>query len=244
MGADDREPMADNLTIVTYNAHRERTGRDPALDSLLDGRGTLVCLQEVSLSRAVEIGRRFRGRSLVSSGKHGLQYLALVLPENARFLYRRTAQLNGWAGLLPKPWSVRRGLTLRRSGRREWIDALEPRVAQVADMLWHGRALRVVHAHLPYAPLLRDPCLDMLHGLLGHGDALLVGDLNATTEDLFLADLLLAAGMRSAGAGRPTHRSGRRIDHVLYRGSLREVGYRMGEGLSDHRVVEVELEVT
>ncbi|MEW6635740.1 MAG: hypothetical protein AB1425_02885, partial [Actinomycetota bacterium] len=67
--------------------------------------------------------------------------------------------------------------------------------------------------------------------------------LNATTEDLFLADLLLATGMRSAGPGRPTHRSGRKIDHVLYRGSLEEKSYRVRRGLSDHRVVEVELEV-
>lgn len=235
--------MADKLTIATYNVHRERKGRDPALDALLEERGTLVCLQEVSLARAVELKRRFRRRSLVSLGKHGLQYLALVSPEDARFVGWRTVQLNGYAGMLPKPWSVRRGLALRRNGRPEWIDGLEPRVAQVTDMLWRGRLFRVLHTHLPHAPLLREPCLDMLHGLLGHGDALLAGDLNATTEDLFLADLLLATGMRSAGPGRPTHRSGRKIDHVLYRGSFEEKSYRVRRGLSDHRVVEVELEV-
>jgi endonuclease/exonuclease/phosphatase (EEP) superfamily protein YafD len=85
----------------------------------------------------------------------------------------------------------------------------------------------------------------MMPDLVGEGEALLVGDLNATIGDLFLADLLLATGLRPAGAGSEevTHSSGRRIDFVLYRVGFREVGYGTARSLSDHRLVRAELEV-
>ena len=79
------------LTVVTYNTFQERKGRDPALDALLGEEETLVCLQEVKLTRALGIKRALGSRAYVSLAKYGLLYLALVLPEGARFLGRRTA---------------------------------------------------------------------------------------------------------------------------------------------------------
>jgi endonuclease/exonuclease/phosphatase family metal-dependent hydrolase len=231
------------LTVATYNTYREQKGRDPALDALLRQDGTLVCLQEVSLARALEIKRAFGWRAFVSLTKHGLQYLVLVLPEDARFLERRTAQLNGYYGLIPKAWSLRRGYALYRAGRSGWLNSLEPRVAQVARVVWQGLTFRVVHTHLPFKALLRNPCFCYLPELVGTGSALLTGDLNATARDLFLADLLLATGLQPAGPGTATHDSGRRIDYVLYRGDFRAVGYGTTKSLSDHRLISVELEV-
>ena len=83
----------------------------------------------------------------------------------------------------------------------------------------------------------------MMPDLVGEGEALLVGDLNATIGDLFLADLLLATGLRPAGSEKATHSSGRRIDFVLYRVGFREVGYGAARSLSDHRLVRAGLEV-
>jgi endonuclease/exonuclease/phosphatase family metal-dependent hydrolase len=236
-------PSASELTVVTYNTSRERNGRDRALESILSEQSTLVCLQEVSPARAWRTLWALRSRAFVSLGKYGLLYLALVLPEGAEFLERRTASLNGYGGVFPRGWSLRRSYALRRAGRRAWVDGLEPRVAQVARVLWRGVSFRVVHIHLPYEPWLRDRCLEMMPRLLGEGDALLVGDLNATTRDLFLGDLLLRTGLRPAGDGRPTHRSGRTIDFVLYRGRFREAGYGTAASTSDHRLVRTELEV-
>jgi len=232
------------LTVATYNTYREQNGWDPALDVLLQQSGTLVCLQEVSLVRALKIKRIFGRRAFVSLTKHGLQYLVLVLPDDAQFLQRRTAQLTGYCGLIPKIWSLRRGYALYRAGRSGWLNSLEPRVAQVARVLWQGRTFRVVHTHLPFKALLRNPCFSLLQAELGEAEsALLTGDLNATTRELFLADLLLATGLQPAGPGTATHDSGRRIDCVLYRGDFREVGYASMRSLSDHRLVKVELEV-
>jgi endonuclease/exonuclease/phosphatase family metal-dependent hydrolase len=231
------------LKVATYNTYREQKGRDPTLDALLGEELTLVCLQEVSLVRAWEIKRTFGSRAFVSLTKHGLQYLVVVLPEGARFLERRTAQLNGYCGLIPRLWSIRRGYALYRGGRRGWINCLEPRVAQTARVMWRGRTFQMVHTHLPFRALVRNPCLSLLADLLGSESALLVGDLNATTRDLFLADLLMRTGLDSTGRGTATHNSGRRIDYVLYRGDFREVGYAVTRSLSDHRLVRVELEV-
>jgi endonuclease/exonuclease/phosphatase family metal-dependent hydrolase len=231
------------LTVATYNTYREQKGRDRALDALLREELTLSCLQEVSVVRALEIKRTLGSRAFVSLTKHGLQYLVLVLPEDARFLERRTAQLNGYCGLIPRLWSVRRGYALYRGGRRGWINCLEHRVAQTARVMWRGLTFRVVHTHLPFKALLRNPCLSLFPDLLGSESALLVGDLNATTRDLFLADLLMRTGLNSTGPGTATHNSGRTIDHVLYRGDFSEVEYAATKGLSDHRLVRVELEV-
>ncbi len=231
------------LTIATYNAFQERKGRDPALDALLREEETMVCLQEVNPVRALGIKRGFGPRVFVSLAKYGLLYLALVLPVGARFTERRTASLNGHGGILPKGWSLRRSYELYRAGRPAWPDGLEPRVAQVSSVLWQGREFRVVNAHLPYESGLRNRCLDLLPDLIGEGEALLTGDLNATTRNLFLADFLLETGLRPAGTEEPTHDTGRRIDFVLYRGGFREVGYSLVESLSDHRLVRVELEV-
>jgi endonuclease/exonuclease/phosphatase family metal-dependent hydrolase len=231
------------LTIVTYNTDQERKGRDPALEDLLREGGTMICLQEVNPARALRIKRAFGSRAFVSLAKYGLLYLALVLPEEARFLERRTASLNGYRGVLPRGWSLRRSYQLFRAGRPGWPDGLEPRVAQVSRVLWQGRAFRVVNTHLPYESGLRNRCLDLLADLIGEGEALVVGDLNATTRNLFLADFLLETGLRPAGTEEPTHDSGRKIDFVLYRGGFREVGYSLTESLSDHRLVRVELEV-
>jgi endonuclease/exonuclease/phosphatase family metal-dependent hydrolase len=231
------------LTIATYNAFQERKGSDPALDDLLREEETMICLQEVNPARALRIKRAFGSRAFVSLAKYGLLYLALVLPEGARFLERRTASLNGYRGIFPQGWSLRRSYELYRAGRPGWPDGFEPRVAQVTRVLWQGREFRLVNSHLPYESGLRNRCLDLLPDLIGEGEALLVGDLNATTQNLFLADFLLETGLRPAGTDEATHDSGRKIDFVLYGDSFREVGYSLTQSLSDHRLVRVELEV-
>jgi endonuclease/exonuclease/phosphatase family metal-dependent hydrolase len=232
-----------SLTVATYNTFQERNGRDPALDDLLREEETMICLQEVNPARALRIKQTFGPRAFVSLAKYGLLYLALVLPEGARFLERRTASLNGFRGVLPQGWSLRRSYELYRAGRPAWRDGLEPRVAQVTRVLWQEREFRVVNTHLPFVSGLRNRCLDLLPGFLDAESALLVGDLNATTRNLFLRDFLLETGLRPAGTGEPTHDTGRKIDFVLYRGGFREVGYSLTESLSDHRLVRVELEV-
>jgi endonuclease/exonuclease/phosphatase family metal-dependent hydrolase len=231
------------LTVTTYNTHQELKGRDPALDDLLRDREAMICLQEVNPARALGIKRALGSRAFVSLAKYGLLYLALVLPEGARYLERRTASLNGYRGVLPKGWSLRRSYDLYRAGRRAWPDGLEPRFAQITRVLWQGREFRVVNTHLPYESGLRNRCLDLLPGFLDADSALLVGDLNTTTQNLFLADFLLETGLRPAGTEEATHDTGRKIDFVLYRGSFREVGYSLTKSLSDHRLVRVELEV-
>lgn len=231
------------LTVATYNTFQEREGRDPAIEDLLLEEQTIICLQEVNPARALRLKRAFGSRAFVSLAKYGLLYLALILPEGARILERRTASLNGYRGVLPKGWSLRRSHALYKAGRRAWMDGLEPRVAQVTRVLWQGRAFRVVNTHLPYESGLRNRCLDLLPTFLDAESALLVGDLNTTTRNLFLADFLWESGLRPAGTEEPTHDSGRRIDFVLYRGGLREVGYSLIKGLSDHRLVRAELEV-
>ncbi len=232
-----------SLTVVTYNTSQEQKGRDPALDDLLREEGIVICLQEVNPARALRIKRYSGSRSFVSLGKYSLLYLAIVLPEGARFLERRTASLNGYRGIFPKGWSLRRSYELYRAGRPAWPDGLEPRVAQVICMACQGREFRLVNTHLPYESGLRNRCLDLLPGLIGEGESLVVGDLNATTRNLFLADFLLKTGLRPAGTEEPTHDTGSRIDFVLYRGGFRELGYSLTESLSDHRLVRVELEV-
>jgi endonuclease/exonuclease/phosphatase family metal-dependent hydrolase len=232
-----------SLTVATYNTFQERKGRDPAPDDLLRECETLVCLQEVNPARALRIKRALGPRAFVSLAKYGLLYLALVLPEGARFLERRTASLTGYDGVLPKAWSLRRSYALYRAGRPAWRDGLEPRVAQVVRVLWQGREFRLVNTHLPYESGLRNRCLDLLPGFLDAEDVLLTGDLNATTQNLFLADFLLETGLRPSGTEEPTHDTGRKIDFVLYRGGFREVGYSLTKSLSDHRLVRVELEV-
>ncbi len=232
-----------SLTVATYNTFQERKGRDPALDDLLREEGTMICLQEVNPARALRIKRAFGSRAFVSLAKYALLYLALVLPEGARFLERRAASLNGYGGIFPKGWSLRRAYELYKAGRPAWPDGLEPRVAQVSSVLWEGREFRVVNTHLPYESGLRNRCLDLLPGLIGEGEALVIGDLNATTRNLFLADFLLETGLRPAGTEEPTHDTGRKIDFVLYRGGFREVGYSLTKSLSDHRLIRVELEV-
>ena len=231
------------LTVATYNTNQEQKGRDPALEDLLREEETLICLQEANPARALRIKRALGSRAFVSLAKYGLIYLALVAPEGARFLERRTASLNGFRGIFPQPWSLRRSYELYRAGRRRWPDGLEPRVAQVTRVAWRGREFRVVNTHLPYESGLRNRCLELLVDLVGEGEVLLVGDLNATTQNPFLADFLLVTGFRPAGSEEATHKSGRRIDFVLYRGGFREVGYGTAESLSDHRLVRAELEV-
>jgi len=231
------------LTVITYNTFQERKGRDPALDALLGEKDTLVCLQEVKPARALGIKRALGSRAFISLAKYGLLYLALVLPEGARFLDRRTAPLNGHGGVLPTSWSLRRSYELLKAGRPAWRDGLEPRVAQVTRVLCQEREFRVVNTHLPFESGLRNRCLDVLKGLVGEGDTLLAGDLNTTTQNLFLKDFLLETGLRPAGTEEPTHDSGRKVDFVLYRGGFREVGYSLTKSLSDHRVVRAELEV-
>ena len=232
-----------SLMVVSYNTYQEKNGRDPALDRLLDERDILICLQEVNPTRVLEIRRSFGKRAFVSLARHGFQYLAIVLPEDARFIGRRTAQLNGRFGMVPRIWSLRRGRALYEAGSPAWRDCLEPRVAQVARILWHGRTFGLVNTHLSLDAGLRNRCLSLLSGLLCEQDALLVGDLNATMEDLFLNDLILAEGLRPAGNNEATHASGRRIDYVLLRGDFREAGYSLKKSLSDHCLVRVELEV-
>ena len=231
------------LTVATYNTFQERKGRDPALDDLLGEEGTMICLQEVKPARALEIKRAFGSRAFVSLAKYGLLYLALVVPVGARFLERRTASLNGYGGIFPRGWSLRRAYELFKAGRPAWRDGLEPRVAQVSGVLWQGLEFRLVNTHLPFESGLRNRCLDLLPRFLDAEDVLLAGDLNATTRNLFLRDFLLETGLRPAGTEEPTHDTGRKIDFVLYRGDFREVGYSLTKSLSDHRLVRVELEV-
>lgn len=230
------------MKVATYNTYKERNGRDAALDALLADRRTLSCLQEVSPRRAWEIQRRFRKKAYVSPVKHGLQFLALVLPENASFISRRAVQLNSHLGLVPRSWSLRRSRTLYRAGRPGWSDGLEPRAAQVAGVLWKNQELRVINTHLPYEMDLRNHCLPLIGGLLSPGPSLLAGDLNAVPGDPSLEQLLLAGNLRSTGPGLSTHETGRKLDHVLL-GGLRESGYTTRKGLSDHFIVEVKLEV-
>lgn len=231
------------LMVATYNTRKESLGWDPTLDSVLHGGNELVCLQEVSPARAARVLSDFGTRSFVSLAKHGLQYLATVLPEDARFLSRRTFQLNGHLGLLPAAWSVRYGCALHRAGRPGWTDALEPRVAQVACISWRGVEFQLINTHLPFVAGLRNKCLVRLQELPRHRSSLVVGDLNATPDDLFLNDLVLAGGFSFAGKGGATHVSGRRIDYVMYGGGFREAGYSLERGLSDHRLVRTTLEV-
>ncbi len=231
------------LTFVTYNTFQEKNGRDPALDELLREERTLVCLQEVNPGRAARVKLALGSRSFVSLAKYGLQYLVLVLPAGARFLERRTASLNGYRGVLPRGWSLRRSYILHRAGRDTWKDGFEPRVAQAARVLWEGREFRVVNTHLPIDFSLRNRCLDLLPGFLDLESAIVTGDFNTTTQRLFFRDFLLATGLRPAGTKEPTHDTRRRIDFVLHRGGFREVGYEVTRGSSDHRIVRVELEV-
>lgn len=230
------------LKVVTYNTYRERKGRDPALDALLE-EDALICLQEVSISRVGELKRRFGERAYLSPVMYGWEWLALVLPEGGRFATRRATQLNSHLSVLPKPWSLRRTRTLYPGRRHGWSDGLSPRAVQIARVSLHGREFRVMNTHLPYEFGLRDRCLSVLPELVGEGEVLLAGDLNATPKDLFLRDLLLVTGLRAAGPGKPTHNSRRCIDYVLYRGGFREAGYATKRGRSDHRLVMVELEV-
>jgi len=231
------------LTVATYNTFQERKGRDPALDDLLREEETLVCLQEVNPARALRIKRASGSRVFVSLAKYGLLYLVIVLPEGARFLERRTASLNGYCGVLPRAWSLRRSYALYKAGRPAWKEGFEPRVAQVTRTLWQGGEFRLMNTHLPYESGLRNRCLDLLPGFLDAESALLIGDLNTMTRNLFLADFLLETGLYPAGTKEPTHDTGRKIDFVLYRGSFRETGYSLTKSLSDHRLVKVELEV-
>jgi endonuclease/exonuclease/phosphatase family metal-dependent hydrolase len=235
--------MMPRLTVATYNTFQERKGHDAALEELLQEEQTMVCLQEANPARALEIRRTFGSRVFVSLAKYGLLYLVIVLPEGARFLERRTASLNGYRGVIPKGWSLRRSYILRKAGRPTWTDGLEPRVAQAVCVLWEGREFRVVNTHLPFEFGLRNRCLDLLTGLLDSESALVTGDFNTTTQNLFFNDFLLSTGLRPAGTDEPTHDIGRRIDFVLYRGGFREVGYSLTRSLSDHRVVRAELEV-
>jgi endonuclease/exonuclease/phosphatase (EEP) superfamily protein YafD len=132
---------------------------------------------------------------------------------------------------------------LYKAGSPAWRDGLEPRVAQVVGVLWEGREFRLVNTHLPFESGLRNRCLDLLPGFLDIEGVLLTGDLNATVQNLFLADFLLETALRPAGTEEPTHDTGRKIDFVLYRGGFSEVGYSLTKSLSDHRLVRVELEV-
>ena len=230
------------LVVTTYNTYRERAGRDEALDALL-GEEALICLQELSLARMLELRRRFGSRVFLSRVMFGWDFLAVVLPPDASFVTCRTVQLNSWFGLIPASWSLGRARTLRRAGRRSWRDGLTLRAAQVCHVVWRGREFRLVHTHLPYEWGLRDRCLGSLPGLLpGVGDALLCGDLNATTADAHLADGFLSTGLCPAGDEAATL-GRRRVDFVAYRGRFREAGYRLGGGRSDHRSVRAELEV-
>jgi endonuclease/exonuclease/phosphatase family metal-dependent hydrolase len=231
------------LTVATYNTFQERNGRDPVLDDLLREEEALVCLQEVNPTRALRTKHASDSRAFLSLAKYGLLYLVIVLPKGARFLERRTASLNGYCGMLLKSWSLRRSYVLYKAGRPAWKDGFEPRVVQVARVLWRGREFGLVHTHLPYECGLRNRCLDLLPGFLDAERALLAGDLNTTTRNLFLADFLLETGLRPAGTQEPTHDTGRKIDFVLSRGSFREVGYSLTKSLSDHWLVRVDLEV-
>jgi endonuclease/exonuclease/phosphatase family metal-dependent hydrolase len=203
----------------------------------------VVCLQEVKPTRALVIKHSVGSRTFVSPAKYGLLYLALVLPEGARFLERHMASLNGYGGVLPKSWSLRRSYELHEAGRFVWRDGLKPRVAQVTRVLWKGREFRAVNTHLPFDSRLRNRCPHLLPGFLGSESDLVTGDFNTTIQNLFLRDFLLATALRPAGTDEPTHDTGRRIDFVLYRGGFREVGYEVMKSLSDPRMIRVELEV-
>lgn len=231
------------LKVVSYNTYQEKSGRDPALDRLFDEGEALICLQEVNPARALAIRHSFGKRAFVSLARHGLQYLALVLPDGARFVERRTAQLNGLFGIVPRIWSLRRSRALCRAGLPTWKDPLEPRVAQVARVLWRGRTFGLVNTHLPLDAGLRNRCLTLLSGLLRGQNVLLVGDLNTTIGNLFFDDLILAHNLTPAGNNEATHAGGRRIDYVLFRGAFREAGYDLQRSLSDHRLLKVGLEV-
>src|SRR5215207_11107261 len=236
-----------DLMVATYNTYKEQNGRDPVLDALLCKPRALVCLQEVSIPRAWEIKRSFKGRSFVTPLRlrYGLQFLAVVLPEGARFVERRTVHLTSHWGLVPKAWCLRRSYHLYRSGSRRWRIALAPYAAQMGLVLWEGRTFRLVNTHVPFETGIRPRCFDKLRSLLvGREDALLVGDLNATTKNVFLADLMKATGLRSLGPTTDTLRRERnQVDHVLFLGGgFREVGYSLEEGLSDHPLVRVALE--
>ncbi len=229
------------LTVTTYNTYRERTGRDETLDALLTQDG-LTCLQEVSIERARELRREFGRRVCLSRVMFGWQFLAIILPEDASFIACRTVQLNSRFGMAPRDWTLRRAWMLRRKRGRAWKDGLIIRAVQVCYIVWRGREFRLLNTHLPFEWGLRDRCLGMLPELVGDGDALLCGDLNATTSDVHLADMMLETGLRPAGDEAPTL-GRRRIDYVAYRGGFRELEYGLFEGRSDHWGVRVELEV-
>src|SRR5215207_8752 len=236
-----------DLMVATYNTYKEQNGRDRVLAALLCKPQTLVCLQEVSIPRAWAIKRSFKARSFVTPlrRRYGPQFLAVVLPEGARFVERRTVQLTAHWGLVPKVWCLRRSYQLYRSGSRRWRIALAPYAAQMGWVLWEGRAFRLVNTHVPWEAGIRPRCLDKLRSLLVDGeDVLLIGDLNATTKHVFLADLMRATGLRSLGPTTDTLRRERnQVDHVLFLGGgFREVGYSLEEGLSDHPLVRVALE--
>ena len=231
------------LKVITYNTYRERKGRDEVLGMLLE-EDALVCLQELSIARAIEIHRRFGERAYVSPVMQGWEFLATVLPKNARFEERQTEQLNSFYGLLPRSWSLRRARLLRALGMPAWKDGLTPRAAQVSRVAWEGCEFRTINTHLPYEPGLRNRCLGLLPPLIGEGSALVAGDFNVTKKDVFMNDLLLASGLEPAGPETPTHDSQQRIDYVLYRGRFREMEYDLRKSRSDHRIVCVELEVS
>ncbi|MGB3633317.1 MAG: endonuclease/exonuclease/phosphatase family protein, partial [Rubrobacteraceae bacterium] len=210
---------------------------------LLNDRDALVFLQEVSPRRAFRILNTFRGRAFVSLARHGLQYLATVLPSGAHFTERRTKQLNGHLGVIPAAQSVRRGYGLYRASSRWWRDCFEPRVAQVCRVSWQGVEFQVVNTHMSLENGLRNQSFSLLSGALDGGSVVLAGDFNATREDLFLNDFILSERLRVAGTEEATHNSDRRIDYVLYRGGFREVGYSTQKSLSDHRLLAVDLEV-
>jgi hypothetical protein len=203
----------------------------------------VVCLQEVKPTRALVIKHSVGSRTFVSSAKYGLLYLTLVLPESARFLERHMASLNGYGGVLPKSWSLRRSYELHEASRFVWRDGLKPCVAQVTRVLWKGREFRAVNTHLPFDPRLRNRCLDLLPGFLGSESDLVTGDFNTIIQNLFLRDFLLATALRPAGTGEPTHDTGRRIVFVLYRGGLSRGRVRGDEELERPRMIRVELEV-
>lgn len=233
-------------TIATYNTYHERKGRDPALDALLREPRTLVCLQEVSSHRAWEIKRSFKARSFVLPLRlrYGLHFLAVVLPEGARFVKRHTVHLTSRWGLFPKAWCLRRSYHLYRSGSRWWRNALQPFAAQMGWVLWEEHMFRLINTHLPWETGLNPRCLGKLQNLLvGGEDVLLVGDLNATTENVFLADMLRVSGLRPVGpATDALHSERRMVDHVvLSDGRFSEMRYSLEKGLSDHSLLRVEL---
>ena len=231
------------LIVSTYNIQCERSGTDPLLEDLLLKRHSVCCLQEVSPTRALKIKYATGPRSFISFAKHGLQWLAIILPDNARFLACETVQLNGYLGLFPAVWSVGLGRTLYGAGSRFWTDALEPRVAQVARILWDDIEFLLINVHMPLVPSLRNKSLVRLQNSLQGRNVILAGDFNAVPKDLFLNDMVLAERLSLAGTGEPTHDSRRRIDCVMFRGDLRETGYSSTGGLSDHRLLQAKLEV-